>query len=79
MTPERNENKQSTREKSIEFAKARVPKPKIAKNPEQLMVKNKSDINKTIISHSPQKDEFSKLLQNHDMYSEELHKLKQEY
>lgn len=65
----------SAREKGILFAKSNIPKPKQAKNPEELTLKKKKDI----VSSSPFKDEYAKLNQNHQLYSEEVRKMKQEF
>jgi len=49
-----------------------VPKPKKAKNEEQLSVKDP----KKLFKSSPMKDEFAKLQQNHEMYADEVKRMK---
>jgi len=50
----------------MEFAK-RVPKPKIAINPEQLKVQKRE-----ILKHSPLKTELQKLMEQHESSKEEV-------
>ena len=65
----------STRQKALEFAKNNVPKPKAAKNNEELTIKDKTGLFK----ESPLKDEYTKLVGNHDLYADEVRKMKQEF
>ena len=66
----------SAREKALEFAKNNIPKPKVKPKNERNGSENKrnagnSDI-ENVMHASPQKQEYDKLEQKHEMYFDEV-------
>lgn len=66
----RKEPEKSAFEKAREFAR-NVPKPKQAKNPDDLKLQPKE-----ILSKSPNRDEFKKLLENHECFEDEVKRMR---
>lgn len=68
-SPAKKKKEPTAREKALEFAK-NVPKPKPPR---------KESPKKELFSGSPQKEEFNKLEEKHEMYAAEMEQLKRDY